>query len=302
MNTVDFIPLTEEDLPVLGPYFCHREERLCDWSLGIPCLWLDHYHFRYALVEGCLLLAGKYGGHYYSGYPIGDGDREAALARLETYCRAQGKPMRLSPTTPEQSARLLAHYPQAIVTRRRRDWDYLYRYEDLATFAGRHYSAQRNHIHRFEKACPDWQYRPIEAADIPAVEAFLHRFNSERTITGEEVGEEQGIRRLLEFTCGETPLSGTSFSGGLLLVEGEIAAFSLGEVAGDTLYVHVEKGDTRFPGVYQMMVREYARHQGAPGLRYINREDDAGIEGLRRSKLAYRPCHLLEKETVIVHL
>lgn len=302
MNTLQFHPLTEETLPLIAPFFAHRTDRLCDWSIGIPCLWMDYYRYRYAVTDGCLLVAGCYDGNFNCSFPLGEGDTRAALIKLEAYCRAKGEPMRLSPVTPAQSAQLLSLYPQTVVRQYRDDWDYLYRYEDLATFAGRRYSAQRNHIHRFEAACPDWSYRPITAADIPAVEAFLHRFNRNRDITANELAEEAGLHRLLRLTCSSTALSDTRLAGGLLTVGGEIAAFSLGEISGDTLYVHVEKADTCYPGVYQMIVREFAKHQAAPNLLYINREDDAGSEGLRKSKMAYRPCAMVEKETITIKL
>ena len=75
---------------------------------------------------------------------------------------------------------------------------------------------------------------------------------------------------------------------------------ALGEVQGDTLYVHIEKADIRYHGAYQMIVREYARYACTEGVQYINREDDAGDEGLRKSKLAWRPCGLLDK--YLVHM
>ena len=85
---------------------------------------------------------------------------------------------------------------------------------------------------------------------------------------------------------------------GLLRVNGRVAGFSAGEIVGDTLIIHIEKADIAYEGVYQALVNEYAKCFVTPGVRYINREEDAGDEGLRRSKESYHPVRLLEKYLV----
>ena len=88
--------------------------------------------------------------------------------------------------------------------------------------------------------------------------------------------------------------------GGMLLVEGEIVGFSLGEIVGDTLFTHIEKADRDYQGCYQMLVAQFAQQFAQDGVHFINREDDAGDPGLRKSKLSYHPVALLEKYTVTV--
>ena len=76
------------------------------------------------------------------------------------------------------------------------------------------------------------------------------------------------------------------------------AGFSLGEMASpDTFNVHFEKAEIDINGAYPMVCRELTRMvmQNHPDLRYVNREDDMGIESLRKSKLSYKPEFLLEK-------
>ena len=70
---------------------------------------------------------------------------------------------------------------------------------------------------------------------------------------------------------------------------------SVGEIIKDTLYVHIEKADRSYEGSYQMIVREFARHNVTEDVKYINREEDVGDEGLRKSKAIYHPIELLEK-------
>ena len=85
--------------------------------------------------------------------------------------------------------------------------------------------------------------------------------------------------------------------GGLLRVDGELAAFSIGEpICSNTFGVHIEKADTRFHGAYPAMAQAFAAHF-AMDYTYLNREEDLGIPGLRKSKLSYYPELLLEKWT-----
>ena len=85
------------------------------------------------------------------------------------------------------------------------------------------------------------------------------------------------------------------FFGGVLYVSGKAVGFSIAESIGDTMFVHVEKADVAYEGAYQMLVCSFADHFRRDGVSYINREDDAGNEGLRKSKLAYQPIALLPK-------
>ncbi len=71
----------------------------------------------------------------------------------------------------------------------------------------------------------------------------------------------------------------------------------MGEITGDTLIVHIEKGDIDYRGVYQALCSNYCsmekrRH---PELIYVNREDDSGNENLRKSKISYYPCGMVKK-------
>ena len=104
--------------------------------------------------------------------------------------------------------------------------------------------------------------------------------------------EEGCVRAFLRDFAAYAPLAG------LLRVNGRVVGFSAGEIVGDTLIIHIEKADIAYEGVYQALVNEYAKCFVTPGVRYINREEDAGDEGLRRSKESYHPVRLLEKYLV----
>ena len=82
------------------------------------------------------------------------------------------------------------------------------------------------------------------------------------------------------------------FSGGLLLADGKIVGLTIGEVYGDTVYVHTEKAEKEMAGAYQTLSRAYLLSITDPVVKYVNREEDMGLPGLRRSKMAYCPAWL----------
>lgn len=82
-----------------------------------------------------------------------------------------------------------------------------------------------------------------------------------------------------------------------LVVNGRVCALSIGEVQGDTLFVHVEKARRDLPGAFPAMAQAFVR-EAASGAKLVNREDDTGDLGLRDSKMRYRPSCLLEKYCV----
>ena len=86
----------------------------------------------------------------------------------------------------------------------------------------------------------------------------------------------------------------------MLYANGEIMGFTMGEFASrDTFDVHFEKARVDINGAYPMVCRELTRMLIAkhPNLKYMNREDDMGLESLRTSKLSYKPEYLLKKYT-----
>ncbi len=296
--SLTFTPFDRQAAAITAPYFNNRTDRLCDRTVGVNFMWRTPFQCAYAITNSCLILRVDYGdeGVHFT-YPI-SGDIPAALKALHDYCADNNLPMHLATLTDQELQQLTDLGYTAIVNANRDYFDYLYNYSDLATFAGRRYSAQRNHINRFTKQWPNWQYHPLTTEDIPAIKAFLNDFIIRKTqhevLSLSETYEMRGCMDLLDV------MHTFGMVGGYITVEDTIVAFSVGEIIGDTLYVHIEKGNTDYPGVYQLMVREFAAHQASPAIMYINREDDSGDIGLRQSKLAYRPCALLEKNQVLV--
>ncbi len=293
---LSFSPVTADILPSLRKYMDTQPYRVCDYTVGCVYMWRKMFKTAYCIFADMLLfrIIGTNGKTLYV-FPIGDGDVFAAVDALLESC--DGEPLIFVDIPEAAKDMLLAHYGNRAVAKEWRDSaDYLYNYETFLSFPGRHLSGKRNHLKRFYAAHPNCAFRPLTNADIPKATAFIRRFLQAHAIAGDVdiIEAEEGLRSiaLLE---NATQLGITA---GCLWDKDEIVAVTAGEIVGDTLYVHVEKADTRFDGSYQAVSKAFATYMQTPETVYINREDDAGDDGLRRSKLSYRPCCLLSKFSV----
>jgi hypothetical protein len=96
------------------------------------------------------------------------------------------------------------------------------------------------------------------------------------------------------FAVGKTLFTELGLCGAYITVDGIVVAAALGEIVGNVLFEHVEKALVEYTGIYPMMASSFASLFGK-NVRYINREEDEGDEGLRRSKMSYHPVILKEK-------
>ena len=293
---LNFHPLRLEDLPRLRRYFNMNPGRLCDSTPGSTFIWRDMYAVEYAEQDDSLYFKVTVPdmGETFP-LPLGT-DRQTHYCALAEYCCHTGIPVSFYPVPREELPSLQEYFPNTAAISNRDTADYLYRAEDLKYFKGKKLSGQRNHVNKFRKSYDGtWEFRPITTADLPAVSAFLdgyaHRWSKPSPSFLEDIAKTHEVLDNFE-TYG--------LLGGMLLVDGRIAGFSLGEVIGDTLFIHIEKADRDYDGCYQMLVAQFAQAFAVDGVEFINREDDTGDPGLRTSKLSYQPVALLAQFSVTV--
>ena len=292
---LEFHPLQLEDLPKLRDFFAYSGSRICDTTPGTVFMWRDMYHTEWAVHDGSLYFKVDYPGLGPTfTLPLGGG-RPEHYRQIAGYCCRRGMPISFYPVPKDELDRLQTAFPNSAAIPTRDAYDYLYRAEDLQFFRGKKLSGQRNHVNKFLKTYGNWSFRVITPEDLPAVGAFLDRYAA--GVDKPSASFHEDLAKTREVLGNYTTYD---MLGGMLLVEGEIVGFSLGEIVGDTLFTHIEKADRDYQGCYQMLVAQFAQQFAQDGVHFINREDDAGDPGLRKSKLSYHPVALLEKYVVTV--
>lgn len=288
--------MTAENVCELAPFLRGQVYRVCDNTLGAVYQWRNIYRTDYAVVADMLCMRAVYDGlGLCYPFPVGAGDLDAALDFLCADARAHHVPLRFC-VVPEEALPLIrTRYGQDVLIEPRRDWaDYVYEAESFLTFSGKALHTQRNHVNRFYREHPDAVLAPIDSGNVPACHDFLCAYSQQHSDMSRV--ERNEVRGAMDLICMRETLGQDA---ACLMLGDEVIALSVGERQNDTLYVHVEKARMDIPGAYTAMAQAFVRFAGE-GVRWVNREDDAGDEGLRESKLRYRPATLLNKYFVSV--
>ena len=278
----------------------------CEYSFSTLFLWSGAYQQQVAPMDGFVLerLRGKLGAGYL--FPAGSGPLEPVLSALEKDAAERGEPCRFFCVTPEQAERLEQLRPGQYAFQSDRDgWDYLYALDRLAGLGGKKLHGKRNHIRRFEESHPDWQVEQITMDNLAECAEMDLEWNR-RYRSLDAAGEESEARTRLDerhaMSRAFAHYEALGMDGLLLRTGGKVVAFTMGSpISADTFDVHFEKAYGEIQGAYPMINREFARWLQAnrPGVRWLNREDDMGLEGLRKSKESYYPDRMVEKSAAI---
>lgn len=273
----------------------------CEYSFATLFLWSGTYHQQVAAMDGYVLerMRGSRGFGYL--FPAGSGPLEPVLSALERDAAERGEPCRFFCVTPEQARLLEEIRPGRYRLEPDRDgWDYLYDVDRLADLAGKKLHGKRNHIRRFEDEHPDWRAEEITVENLGECAAMDLEWNRLYR-TGNGDAEKEAQTRLDERHAMSKAFAfyeQLGLAGLLIRCQGQVVAFTMGSLINpETVDVHFEKAYGEIQGAYPIINREFARwiRDHRPQVRWLNREDDMGLEGLRRSKNSYYPDRMVEK-------
>ena len=293
LQKIEFKRFELSDKELYERYLFREAGRGCEFSFANLYLWGRQ---SFAEMLGEIVLFSQFDRRSVYPYPLGVGDKRLALDAIIADSRARGIPCRITGINGEGRALIEELYPGKF--RFHSDegsFDYVYRIDDLADLAGRKYSSKRNHLNRFFEAHPDALAVPISDENIEAVRAMAAEWYEGR------IKENPNADFEMERVALWRALRDYSSLGmeGLVLAEGErVLGFALASrLSEDTFDVHFEKALSEVQGAYPAINCEMAKHIRAkyPQIKYLDREEDMGIEGLRRAKQSYHPHHMVIK-------
>lgn len=274
-------------------YLMDGNERGCEYSLANLNLWGRQ---RAAFLGGYLVLFSQFERRSIYPFPVGQGDIRTVLDAIIQDARDRGIVCRLSGLSAANCMTLEELYPGQFRFHPDRDGcDYIYSIDDLADLKGRKFQKKRNHLNRFREAHPDCQVLPITEENAPAVQEMVAKWYESR-LTEENHDdyhlEQQAMRRAFAHR------EALDLEGLILVENGEILAMTMGSaLSEDTFDIHFEKAREDVDGAYPAINQAFAAYlrEKYPQLRFLNREDDMGLSGLRKAKLSYNPHHLVVK-------
>ncbi len=273
-------------------------ERGCEYSFANQFLWGRQEH---AYLHGCVALFSHFFGHTVYPFPIGPGDRKAVLEEILADAKERGIPCRITGMTEADRNDLEAWFPGKFEIRSARDnFDYVYAIDALADLRGKKLQKKRNHFNRFQANHPDYRVEPISCENIARVQ---HMVNDWYVTRRKSDPDGDYLLESLAMAKAFRHYDALNMEGLVLLDGDEVLAVTMGSrMSQDTFDIHFEKAREDADGAYPAINCEFARYLRLkyPEVKYLNREDDMGLEGLRKAKLSYYPDHMVEKYQAVL--
>lgn len=296
---IEFHPVRLEDRSLIERYTMPSGICNCDLAFANMYCWQEVYHSAWAEIEGFLVIRFRIDGGERIGYmqPVGEGDFGPIIPLLREDAHAHGQRLRIIGLTDEGREMIRRmHVGQFAFESDRALEDYVYNAEDLRTLPGRRYQPKRNHINRFTAEYPDYHYEVLTRdrfGECMALEREWRRAHEGHT--SELCAEQRAMQRGFEH------FEELGLLGGCIYVGDRLVAFTFGSAVNDhTFDTHMEKADTEYDGAFTIINKLFAEHL-PERFTLINREEDLGLEGLRRAKLSYHPAFLQHK-FLAIHL
>ncbi len=291
-----FKPVTIQDKSRLEVYLRRTDSFFCDLCFTDIFLWKDFYETDYCIKDDTLFLFYKSSQDKKPCYvmPIGSNKLEKAISMIKEDAKERQIQPIITCLTSEQAKEIEKAYPNDFIFEElRNSADYLYSSTDLINLKGNKYHKKKNLINRFKKTFDNkWRYENITSEHIDEIWSFYEMWFQKNHGVGENFflnGEKQAIRLALN------NFNKLNLQGGLLRLEGQIIAFSIGSQSTEDMFIIlIEKADSNIIGAYQMINQQFARAK-CQNIKWINREEDLGITGLRKAKLSYHPSFIAMK-------
>ena len=290
---IDFREVRLEDKPLVDSLICASGCHGADYSFANLFIWRHAYKPKITFINDRIIIYLPEAGGLYA-FPKGDGPLKETIELMREDAHQRGHKFEMRGLTPMILDELKEIYGGSFSVLEDRDnADYIYTTGELCELRGRRLSSKRNHIRHFERN-GDWHFERITSENLSEARDFVNTFYDAKEDPDLQ-DESVAINEMFD------NFDTLGFYAGMLHQGNRPVAFSAGtrldEITFDT---HFEKALPDVEAAYTMINREFARmiRDLIPDIQYFNREEDMGIEGLRRAKESYHPDVLLMKYTV----
>ena len=261
-------------------------------------MWNHEYHVEYEIHDHFLVMVHNYKGTRYFAMPYCSKEYlKEAMDYMMEYARKEKFPFMIEFAVKSFIEDVKEIYGNQFIFERERDQDdYVYEKDMLMNLSGKKMQKRRNHYNNFVKEYPQHEYRSLDInRDFDTILSCLERWEGNKEASESLASEVYGILFLLSSNY----LLDIKLGG--IYINDELKAFIIASPLNhSTIQIHVEKADKDIRGLYPAIQKEFLEHE-FPDFQYVNREEDMGLEGLRKSKLQLHPCHMVEKCRVFIN-
>lgn len=290
----DFKEIELGDKQIFDQYISKKHHENSEFNFTNFFIWRYHYKLGFTVYQDHLCIIGQYRNKYPIIFPplghMQSGFDKALMMQVE-YFQRKGYPVIIKAITDPIKEVMESALPGEFRYKPDRDmYDYVYLSDDLINLRGRKYQRKRNHINKFISQY-EYQYEPITQENIEECLIAEMEWAAGRS---NDVGIQEEKVAIIEAFRNMDILD---IKGGALRINGKIQAFSLGEELNPEMAViHIEKANIDYHGSYAMINQQFAQHCWSD-YKFINREEDMGLPGLRKAKKSYYPVKMIVKYT-----
>jgi hypothetical protein len=296
---LQFKPIEAKDIAKISQFYALRPNKTCD-SVYLDCfIWKDYYHVKYAVSDGkALQFLMEKDGEPFSAMPMcREEDLPHYFQELKDYFnQVLKKPLRIL-LADENAVGYLKLDPELFEIKEQEDLkDYLYDAQAMRTLAGKKLHKKKNHLNSFLREYEGrYEYRILCCSDRDEVLYFLDKWWENKVEAAEFVRqldyEVMGVHDILK-NCS---VLNVKMAG--VFIDGKLKAFTIGtyNALEKMAVIHIEKADPNIKGLYQFINQQFLIHAYPEEMVLVNREDDVGMEGLRKAKMSYYPIAFARK-------
>lgn len=295
---INFKQITLSDKKDIDAAFAGNIYRACDFCFTNLYAWNTKFKTVFAIEHRTIFLRFQDSdGQFYYMMPIGKMPLVDALSLIIKDAEDNRIPFQMKGVSSDMWGIIQHEMPGKFRYLPDRDNDeYIYHSEKLIKLSGKKLQSKRNHINRFKADNPDWEYFPLMSKK--ELEECARMLDEWEQVNISKVDFSQRY----DYIATKIMLENFDYlqlKGGAVRVNGRIVAFTIGEpLTSDTFVIHVEKAFGDMNGAYTIINQQFIEHEGSE-FTYINREEDMGMQNLRKAKMSYYPDILLEEGLLI---
>lgn len=301
-QTITFNDINIESKKILDKYFDMVDYEACEYCFTTLYMWQNVYNTKYYIEEDFAIVVGEYEGDAFSVMPLSKKENlPKAINFIMEYFKDENKKVYLRAITKEVVDYIKEAYGDKFEYKEERDFfDYVYDGESLRTLAGRKNQKKRNHLNAFLKEYEGrYNYRLLDENDFDSCIKLLKKWemSKEETDSKEDGVDDELIAIMKIFDNFNILKDRVKIFG--VFIDNKLEALSIGEYLNNNMAViHIEKANSEIRGLYQFINQQFLVNEFDKA-ELINREEDLGIEGLRKAKLSYHPVKFVEKYTIL---
>ncbi|MBE6751613.1 MAG: DUF2156 domain-containing protein [Ruminococcaceae bacterium] len=287
---LDFQDISIEDRERVENYFEFLEEPFCDFTFGNLFCWSVVENTKIAFLNNFLFIRFSDNEKLYYTFPLGNGEIKNAINLIIEDAKINNKKFQFVCLNKKQSEILKEIFKEEIKINKNRDaFDYVYSVKKLSTLSGRKYHSKKNHFNSFKNNY-NFIYEEINENNLQDCIRFANEWYSETEATPPLLKEQKVLIKAFE------NYFKLNLIGAIIKINEKIVAFCVGEkmYKENIFCTHFEKASSEFQKAYTVINKLFSEIS-INNFEFVNREDDAGIEGLRKAKLSYYPELILEK-------